>query len=72
MHYAQEIRGVYVITDSVLRPDRSHLDIARAAIEGGSTIIQLRDKNAPDSELIAIAREMGRITSEAGAIFIVN
>lgn len=72
MHSAEEIRGVYVITDSVLRPDRSHLDIARAAIQGGSKIIQLRDKDASDAHLIPIAREIRRITSEAGAIFVVN
>ncbi len=72
MQYSQPIRGVYVITDSVLRPDRSHIEVARAAIEGGSKIIQLRDKNASDAELIPIAREIRRIASEAGAIFIVN
>ena len=72
MHTAREIRGVYVITDSVLRPDRSHVEIARAAVEGGSRVIQLRDKEASDSDLIPIAREIRRITSHAGAIFIVN
>jgi len=72
MHTAEEIRGVYVITDAVLRPDRSHVEIARAAVQGGSRVIQLRDKEASDSELIPIAREIRRITAEAGAIFIVN
>jgi len=72
MHTALEIRGVYVITDSVLRPDRSHAEIARAALEGGSRVIQLRDKEASDSELISIARDIRLITWDAVAIFIVN
>lgn len=72
MDTAQEIRGIYVITDSVLRPDRSHVEIAKAALAGGSRVIQLRDKEAADSELISIAREIRRLTVEARAIFIVN
>lgn len=72
MYSAREIRGVYVITDVVLRPDRSHAEIARAAIEGGSKVIQLRDKHASDPELIPIAKEIRRLTSEAGVLFVVN
>ena len=72
MHSPQDIRGVYIITDSVLRPDRTHVEIARTAIEGGSKVIQLRDKEAPDAELIPIARKIRRLTSDAGVVFIVN
>lgn len=72
MDTAQEVRGIYVITDSVLRPDRSHVEIAKAALAGGSRVIQLRDKEAADSELIPIAREIRRLTAETRAIFVVN
>lgn len=72
MRAARRIRGVYVITDAVLRPDRGHVEIARAAVAGGSMVVQLRDKDAPDSELIPIAREIRRVTESAGAVFIVN
>ena len=66
------IRGIYVITDEELFPGRTHLEIAKAALEGGASVIQLRDKNAPDEHLIEIGREIRRLTSEAGALFIVN
>lgn len=72
MRSAREIRGIYVVTDAVLRPDHSHVEIARTAVEGGSKVIQLRDKYASDTELIPTACEIRRIAAEAGVIFIVN
>ncbi len=52
MHTAREIRGVYVITDSVLRPDRSHVEIANATgiapsncvIPDDGSIIEIREQ----------------------------
>lgn len=66
------IEGIYIITDEEIRPGRKHAEIARAALEGGSTVIQLRDKRASDEYLIEAGREIRRLTSEAGALFIVN
>ena len=66
------IRGIYIITDETLVPGRTHVEIARAALQGGASIIQLRDKHAPDEYLIAAGREIRQLTSEAGALFIVN
>ena len=66
------ISGIYVITDEELVPGRTHAEIAEAALEGGVTIIQLRDKYATDEYLIQAGREIHRLTSEAGALFIVN
>ena len=66
------ITGIYVITDEELIPGRTHADIARAALEGGATVIQLRDKHASDDYLIEAGREIRRLTSAAGALFIVN
>ncbi|MDI6827309.1 MAG: thiamine phosphate synthase, partial [Armatimonadota bacterium] len=66
------IAGIYVITDEQLVPGRTHIEIASAAISGGARIIQLRDKIADDSRLIEVGSEIARITSQAGALFIVN
>jgi len=66
------IQGIYVITDEELYPGRTHAEIAEAALEGGSTVIQLRDKHASDEYLIEAGREIRRLTSQAGALFIVN
>lgn len=67
-----DMEGIYIITDEQLVPGRSHVDIARAAVEGGARIIQLRDKNASDEYMLKAGLEIRRITREAGAIFIVN
>lgn len=66
------IRGVYVITDETLVPGRTHVEIAEAALRGGASVIQLRDKHAPDEYLIRTGREIRSLTSEVGALFIVN
>lgn len=66
------VAGLYVITDCTLRPGRTHLDVARAAVEGGARVLQLRDKNASDSALLDVARAIRRLTREADVLFIVN
>jgi thiamine-phosphate pyrophosphorylase len=69
---AQRIKGVYVVTDEQLAPGRTHEDIARAALAGGASVIQLRDKMADDRRLIEAGMKIARMASEAGALFIVN
>ncbi|MCX6376019.1 MAG: thiamine phosphate synthase, partial [Armatimonadetes bacterium] len=66
------VKGIYVITDEELAPGRSHVDIARAALEGGASVIQLRDKRASDEYMIRAGLEIRKLTSQAGALFIVN
>lgn len=66
------IHGLYVITDAALRPERSHVDLVRAALAGGARIIQLRDKSSPLSHVVEQGREIRRLACEAGALFIVN
>ena len=66
------ISGIYVITDEQLVPGRTHAQIAKAALEGGATVIQLRDKHASDEYVIEAGREIRRLTSKVGALFIVN
>jgi thiamine-phosphate pyrophosphorylase len=47
-------------------------ETARGAIAGGADVVQLRDKNIPDDELLALAAELRELTDETGRIFIVN
>ena len=61
---------LYVITDR--RWGKSHLEVARAAIEGGATAIQLRDKEATTRELIEAGLALRELTRERGVAFIVN
>ena len=68
----QPFRGLYVITDVVLKPGRGHLEIVQAALAGGARVIQLRDKEAADADLLEEARAIRQVTRAAGALFLVN
>ena len=43
---------LYIITDHRISHDKSHLKVAEAALAGGATVIQFRDKEMKDSEAI--------------------
>lgn len=68
----KHIAGVYVITDRFVNPKRSHLDIAKAAVEGGAFVLQLRDKEATTRQLLEWAREIRDLTRRTETLFIVN
>lgn len=63
---------LYVITDAKLSRGRSHLEVAQAAIEGGASIIQFREKEMTTRELVETARRLKELTSQASVPFIVN
>lgn len=66
------IRGLYVVTDSDLRPDRSAEEIVAAALEAGAQIVQLREKRLPTPGLVELAREFAHRCRMQDALFIVN
>ncbi|NTW82803.1 MAG: thiamine phosphate synthase [Chlorobiaceae bacterium] len=57
-----------VITDDFLCPVTS----ARKALEGGASMIQLRNKTASCSQLLSWGREIRELCSLFGALFIMN
>ena len=59
---------LYVITERT--PGRSHLEVARAALQGGATVIQLREKELPPLTLVAEAREIARLWPDAETLFL--
>ncbi len=61
-----------IITCPKLSHSRSHRQVAAAAIAGGATILQLRDKEASITELITTGKELRQLTCDAGVTFIVN
>lgn len=63
---------LYVVTDSRLRPDRSHPEIARAAWAGGASVVQLRDKSAGGRALHAWATRMAQDAALAEKTLIIN
>jgi thiamine-phosphate diphosphorylase len=64
------LRGLYVITDPQL--GGGHLAGARAALQGGARLIQLRDKVATTRQLIEYAQALRALTRDYDALLIIN
>ncbi|MEJ2208952.1 MAG: thiamine phosphate synthase [Anaerolineae bacterium] len=64
--------SVYVITGPLTAPDRSVVDVVRAAIRGGATVVQLREKEATTRDMIELGRALLAVTRPAGVPLIVN
>lgn len=66
--------SLYLVTDS--RPeilgDRDICDVVEAALQGGVTCVQYRDKTSDTGELIRIARELHRITKRYEVPLLIN
>ncbi len=50
--------SLYVIVDPAACAGRDPLAVARAAVRGGATILQLRDKHGPVARTLALARAL--------------
>ncbi|MAX32776.1 MAG: thiamine phosphate synthase [Halomonadaceae bacterium] len=50
--------SLYLVTDAALCATTGLIDTVLAAVRGGVTMVQLRDKTASDAELIAQARQL--------------
>jgi thiamine-phosphate pyrophosphorylase len=48
------------------------IDVVGPALEGGVDVIQLRDKHAPDGEIVAAGRRLAALCRARGALFLVN
>lgn len=64
--------GLYVIIDPDACHERSAVEVARLALEGGARTLQLRDKLRDKGEQLPIAREVARLCRKHAALFIVN
>jgi len=64
--------AVYVISDRRTVGGRPLLDVVRAAIRGGATMVQLREKAASARELLALGQALLAVTRPAGVPLIVN
>ena len=67
-----QLRGLYVIIDPALAPGRDELQVARAALDGGARLIQLRDKTREKGLQLPVAEALQRLCRQRGALFIVN
>jgi len=63
---------LYIITDQRISHGKSHLEVAEAALVGGATVIQFRDKEMEDSKAIEVCHKIHKLTKKKGVPFIVN
>ncbi len=76
--YAKRLRqfeeevAVYPVSCERLAAGRSDREWLDGVIAGGARIVQLRDKESPDHELLAKAQYFRQKTAEAGVLFLLN
>ncbi len=63
---------VYVVTAELPRLGRTHEDVARAAVAGGGTVIQFRDKLMSDPAFAAMADRVHGTAAAGGVPCIIN
>jgi thiamine-phosphate pyrophosphorylase len=59
---------LYLVTS----PTKDLLSVVEAALAGGLTLVQYRDKNASDGERLSYAQQLCRLCHQYGALFLVN
>jgi len=64
--------GVYLVTDRACCGARSVDEVVSAAIDGGVTLVQLRDKNIDARPMLALGRRLLELLRPAGIGLIVN
>lgn len=63
---------LYAVTDRAWLGDRTLAQCVAHVIDGGATFVQLREKDAPREEVVALARELLALCREAGVPFVVD
>lgn len=64
--------GLYLVTSQSLSLGRTTLEIVRAALAGGISLIQLREKEMPLPQFCKLAEQARTLTAAAKALLIVN
>ncbi len=63
---------LYLVTDRPLSLGRPLEEIVEGAVEGGVTIVQLREKEAPTGEFVALAKRLKAVLAPLGIPLIIN
>ena len=59
--------GLYAITDTHLIPRERFVEMVEAAVRGGATLVQLREKETPREEIVRLGRAVLAVTRRYGA-----
>lgn len=71
-HRLHERLALIVITDPDCGPDRSIVEVVRAALAAGAPAVQLRDKHGDGRSMLELANALVHETLRAGALLFVN
>ncbi len=63
---------LYAVTDRHWLGEHTLCQQVEAALQGGVTCVQLREKHLPDQELLALAKDLAPLCRRYGVPFIVN
>ena len=66
------VTGLYVIIDPEITAGREPLDVARAAVNGGARMLQLRDKLRDKGETLPLALGLQDLCQRSGIQLIIN
>ena len=69
---AAKVSGIYVIVDPEATRGRPVVEVARASLEGGAGVVQLRDKLRDKGPMLETAFELKTLCDEFGALFVMN
>lgn len=64
--------SLYLVTDTVMSAGRGVAQTVRAAVDGGVTVVQLRDHHATDAEFVALGREVAEVLRGTGVPLLVD
>lgn len=67
-----KLRGLYAITDERLTPWETMLYQVEQALDGGASLVQLRDKSRSNEELLGRAKQLTLLCERYGALFVIN
>ncbi|KAK4502886.1 hypothetical protein PRZ48_006312 [Zasmidium cellare] len=66
--------SLYLVTDSTpaILGDKDLVAVVKAAVEGGATIVQYRDKTSDTADLVRIAKALHNVTKPANVPLLIN
>ena len=64
--------ALYAVTDRAWLGERTLTECVEEALAGGATFVQLREKDAPQAEVVLRARTLAPLCRAAGVPFVVN
>lgn len=64
--------GVYLVTDRALCLGRDLVDVVAAAVRGGATMVQLREKKCDTRDFVELARALKKLLAPRGVPLLIN